>query len=85
VFFLTFAAVFELQKQRLLPMDLLFNLTVRLCYWLSPALPASLLGVIFRLHGWKQWLYLPCARMVHMQSQSIIYHAQIAYATMAYF
>jgi len=27
VFFLTFAAVFELQKQRLLPTDLLFNLT----------------------------------------------------------
>jgi len=27
VFFLTFAAVFQLQKQRLLPTDLLFSLT----------------------------------------------------------
>jgi len=32
-----------------------------------------------------QQLYLLCAGMVCMQSQSVIYHAQIAYAMTAYF
>jgi len=32
-----------------------------------------------------QELYLPCARTVHMQSQSVIYHGKIARAIMAYF
>jgi len=34
--------------------------------------------------NWEQWLYLPCACMVRMQSRSVIYRAQITHDQMAY-
>jgi len=51
VFFLTLAAVFELQKQRLLPTDLLFNLTKVVI------LPKSLFyrcWPVFRENSWRE-------------------------------